>query len=507
MPAKIIRKEDAAKSPVEKKPATAKKAAAAKPVVEKKVEKKRVAKGRPDRPVEATPKEPVKTPKADKVKPLQFRDLWRERGNGIVQYVQMFQTSDDARLYVDYAEDNVPNLITRFSSKMLHTMDEDTKQDVLRAFRRALISHNIDQMSPGEIQTLHGLFSAQSIKNWRDEVASPSEGTLENLATHGIYLLAGSPLADDQNFQPRKTPVVKYSAGDEVYDLFTARDLDRVHNLTDDYERNVQHVDFQDYESLVQLKAFRAMLELWPTTFRHYANKAADVRDLSWTFITSVFRAVVRKDRVEVIVGEDKQGYSFFATTASLQDAVERVFHYFDTLSGDQLETVLKGVGFDRKAVAGMEFEIIQDIQQNPSAFMSSLPGKSIRLMGSGAHFTAAEFLLLAAEAPRGVLFEREDSAGAFDEYRMSVHEMDFRVYYLDNKVYDNGPHRGVASLREHQSNLSTGRAILNIHGIYVDEHNVMHLPISAEAESNFHPETGISPNDDSFFMNSVTFV
>lgn len=491
------------KSPTEKK-AVVKKPAVAKPVVEKKPAKtKPVAKGRLVRPTESFASAPIK-----KAKPLQFRKLWNEQHSALKNYAGAFDDMDSARLYIDYAEGEKPDAIRHITNAMLIAMSSCSRQDVNRAYRRALISYNISQLSADQMALLNSLYSAQSIKNWRDEVATPSDETLEHLEERGIYLCEGSPLEIDEFQQPPKKKVLPaYSAGDEVYDLFTERDLNRVHYLTDDYERNVQHVDFQDYESLSQLKAFRAMLELWPTTFRHYANNAADVRDLSWTFITSVFRAVVRKDRVEVIVGEDKQGYSFFATTASLQDAVERVFHYFDTLSGDQLETVLKGVGFDRKAVAGMEFEIIQDIPQNPSAFMSSLPGKSIRLTDNGAHFTAAEFLLLAAGAPRGVLFEREDSAGAFDEYRMSVHEMNFRVYYLDNKVYDNGPHRGVASLREHQGNLNAGRAILNIHGIYVDEHNVMHLPISAEAESNFHPETGISPDDDSFFMNSVTFV
>ncbi len=469
--------------------------------------KGRLPKGGPD--LSATP---TKT-KVSKPKPLKFRDLWKENVSDIKTYVNhVFHDDNDARTYIDYAEGHAPDGIRRITSEILRNMHDDTKQDVDRAYRRALISYNLGQLEPSHVALVHRLYSAQSIANWHREISHPSEETLEELESHGIYLCAGSVLMMDEFQQPPKgaqaaTP--KYNEGDDIFEIFTKRDLERVPNLSKDYEHNINNLDFSDYEKLGKLAAFRAMLELWPQSFRHYANAHADVRDLTWTFITDAFTAVVSSSRVEVTVGTEESGYSLYARVGGLQEAVEGVFSYFDTMSTDQLEGFLKTVGFDQEYVAGMKYNVMGDRDFNPTAFMSSSNGHAVEIYHNSTRMTAADFLMVAAHTTRGVRFEREDTHGSFDTYNLYLSGLKFRVMYLDNDVYKSGDHRGVASMREHQNNLSAinYRSAMAVHGVYLDDNAVMHFPISAEAESNFHPETNLGANDTEFFMHTVTFV
>lgn len=468
--------------------------------------KGRLSKGRPD--LSATP---TKT-KVSKPKPLKFRDLWKENVSDIKTYVNhVFHDDNDARTYIDYAEGFAPDGIRNISSEILRNMHDDTKQDVDRAYRRALISFNLGQLPPDQVALVHRLYSAQSVANWHREISHPSEETLEELEGHGIYLCAGSVLLVDEFQQPPRGAVAaapKYNEGDDIFEIFTKRDLERAPHLAQDYEHNLNNLDFSDYEALGKIAAFRAMIELWPKSFRHYANAHADVRNLTWTFITDAFTAVVGSERVEVTVGTDDAGYSLYARVSGLQEGIERVFSYFDTMGTEQLEGFLKTVGFDLEYVAGMKFNVMGDRDLNPMAFMNTGGNAhAIEIYHNSARFTAADFLMLAAHTTRGVYFERNDTHGSFDEYKMNLDGMVFRVLYLDNEVYKSGDHRGVASMREHQNNLSASNSIMAQHGVYLDEHAVMHLALSAEAESNFHPELAIEPKDDAFFMHTVTFV
>lgn len=469
--------------------------------------KGRLPKGGPD--LSATPT-PAKT-KVSKPKALKFRDLWKENVSDIKTYVNnVFHTDDDARIYIDYAEGLVSN-IHKVDIDILADMRDNTKLDVDRAYRRALISFNLSQLSADQMGIIQSLYSQQSIKNWMDESANPSEETLEHLEERGIYLCAGSKLAMDEFQQPPiapKTP--KYSEGDDIFEIFTQRDLERAPNLANDYEHNINNLDFSDYEKLGKVPAFRAMIELWPRSFRHYANAHAHVKDLTWTFIfdlygTEQLRAVVSSERVEVVVGTEQAGYSMFAQVNSLEEGVERVFSYFDILSTDGLDGMLKTVGFKEKYVAGMRFDVMADRVFNPMAFLQVDNEPSVEIYHDSTRLTAAKFLLLAAQTTRGVYFERHDTVGNFDEYDLHVDDMKFRVLYMDNEFYQHGEHRGVGSLRGHSNNLSAEQE-LSRHGIYVDAQNVMHLPISSDAEEVFQAG-GRTRDEEHFYMHTVTFV
>jgi hypothetical protein len=503
MAAKITPKNEPIKKP-------AAKPAAEKPVRKVRESKKpeakgRLSKGRPD--LSATP---TKT-KVAKPKALRFRDLWKENVSDIKTFVnRVFHDDNDARTYIDYAEGYAPDGIRNISSEILRNMHDDSKQDVDRAYRRALISFNLGQLPPDQVALVHRLYSAQSIANWHREISHPSEETLEELEGHGIYLCAGSVLMMDEFQQPPKgalAPAPKYNEGDDIFEIFTKRDLERAPYLAQDYEHNLNNLDFSDYEALGKISAFRAMIELWPKSFRHYANAHTDVRNLTWTFITDAFTAVVSSSRVEVTVGTEEAGYSLYARVGGLQEAVERVFWYFNTLSTDQLAGLLKTVGFDTNHVAGMKFDLMAGRDFNPTAFMRPSSELAVEIYHNSSRMSAGDFLLTAAQTTRGVYFEREDTLGSFDVYDMYVGGLKFRVLYLDNEVYKNGDHRGVASMREHQNNLSALKSSMVTHGVYLDDKAVMHLPLSADAESNFHPETEIGVNDTEFYMHSVTFV
>lgn len=486
---------------------------AAKPAAEKQARKPRETKpgpkGRLPKPVDLSA--PATKTKVAKPKALKFRDLWKENVSDIKTFVnRVFHDDNDARTYIDYAEGHTPDGIRRISSEILRNMHDYSKQDVDRAYRRALISYNLDQLAPDQVALVSRLYSAQSIANWHREMSHPSEETLEELEGHGIYLCEGSVLMMDEFQQPPKGAVAaapKYNEGDDIFEIFTKRDLERAPHLAQDYEHNLNNLDFSDYEALGKINAFRAMIELWPKSFRHYANAHADVRNLTWTFITDAFTAVVGSERVEVTVGTDDAGYSLYARVSGLQEGIERVFSYFDTMGTEQLEGLLKTVGFDLEYVAGMKFNVMGDRDFNPSEFMNPSHAPAVEIYHSSTRFTAAEFLLLAAHTTRGVHFEREDTHATFDEYTLYLDGMKFRVLYLDNEVYKNGDHRGVASLREHQNNLSATRSQLAQHGVYLDDNAVMHFPVSAEAAGNFHPEHELGANDTEFFMHTVTFV
>lgn len=494
---------------LDKKPAV--KAVAEKPVRKvreskpKPEAKGRLSKGKPD--LSATP---TKT-KVAKPKALKFRDLWKEKVSDIKTYVnQVFHVDDDARIYIDYAEGLVGN-IHKVDIDILADMRDNTKQDVDRAYRRALISFNLSQLSADQMGIIQALYSQQSIKNWMDESANPSEETLEHLEERGIYLCAGSKLDMGESQQPPAVKAPTYSEGDDIFDIFTQRDLSRVPHLAKDYEHNLNNLDFSDYERLGKIPAFRAMMELWPNSFRHYANEHTDVRDLTWTFLfdlygTEQLRAVVSSTRVEVVVGTDQAGYSMFAHVGSLEDGVERIFSYFDILSTDGLDAMLQTVGFRDKYVAGMKFDVMAERLFNPMAFMRTGNEPAIEIYHDSTRMTAAEFLLLAAQTTRGVYFERHDTHGAFDEYELLVAGMKFRVLYMDNDFYKNGEHRGVASLRGSSDDLIAGRQVLLSHGVYVDDKNVMHLPISDIASEVFQAG-GRNVDEDFFYMHTVTFV
>jgi hypothetical protein len=504
MAAKITRKAAVAEL-ADKKPAvkaldkiTATKPAR-KPREAKPEAKRRLSKGRPV----------AETPKAKPVKPLQFRDLWSENVLTIKEYVNRFGGHDAARVYIDYAEDELPSNILRINKGMLCSMIAGSDQDVERAYRRALISYNLGQLAPHQVANVQRLYSSQTIAKWRKEISHPSYETLTELESYGIYLVAGSILEEDAPQQPpQKQPGAPlYPAGDEIYEIFKLRDLERCAYAAVDYERNVNtNMAFDDYERLSKIAAFRAMMELWPLSFRHYANVGADIRDVTWTLITDEFKAVVSHERVEVIIGTDVAGYTLYASVDSLEEALEGVFHHFDTLSTDQLQGMLRTVGFDQMYVAGMKFDLLANRSFNPGAFVKPTYEHAVEIYHNSARMSAADFLLLAAQTTRGVFIERAETHGTFDEYNLIVDDMLFRVMYLDKTDASSNVHHCVASLSLHQNILMTGRLSLEAHGVYIAENSVMQLPVSEAAQERFFPDVE-NTEDEILFINSVTFV
>lgn len=477
-------------------------------LVDKKPEAKgRRAKGKPEPVATQNPtgKKVIKTaPKA-----LKFRDLWKENVSDIKTFAnRVFHDDNNARIYIDYAEGEAPENIRHINSEILDNLYADSKQDVERAYRRALISYNLSQLSAEHMGKVQSLYSGQSIKSWADEKSSPSDMTLDHLEEFGIYLAQGSPLDGDKTHQPpvKSAATLRYKSDDEIFEIFSLRELERVPNLAKDYEHNINNLEFWDYERLGKIDAFRAMLELWPKSFRHYVNSGADVRDLTWTFITEAFTAVVRENRVEVTIGTDASGYTLYASVTSLEEAVARVFCYFDIMGTDQLDSMLETVGFDKKFLAGMKFDLMANRDFNPFAFLKPSYGHAVEIIETGVRFSASDFLLLAAQTTRGVFLEVREDHGTFDEYDLMVADMVFRVMHLDKTApFESTITKGVASRHLHQRNLTEGRHHLEAHGMYVDEHSVMHLTITEAVHQRVFPE--ISVEGEVLFISSVTFV
>lgn len=491
---------------------TAKKAAAKKTETMKAIE---AAASNAKKPVASkslkavTPVEAPVAKKAAKKKPLKFDQLWREDYDAIHNYVNTaFETDDAARLYIDLAEFHAPQNIRLFTADILRQMQDETGLDVARAFRIALISYNLDQLSAEDMQTVLNVASQASVKNWRAQISLASEEMLEDLENEGVYLLEGSPLEIDEHQQPpKKKPVVAFAEGDEILDVFDKKSLLACPQLAADYDQNMRQVNYDEYDKIADIAAFRAMYALWPHSFRHHANvNTASGRRVTWTVITELFRAVVSEERVEVILGDDESGYSYYAKVDGFEAGFDRVFAYFNTLSSDQLEGALRTVGFSDYYVAGVKFDVVQGELQKPGAFVVPCAQPIVEIFHSANRLHASDFLMLAAQTTRGIHFEREDTHGKFDEYELILSGDKFRVMYLDNEVYSGGPLKGVASLTEHADQLQR-TAHLAAHGAHLDDNNVLQLPVSAEAVSNFHPEDGVKPDHDNFYMTSVTFV
>uniref|UniRef100_A0AB39CDH1 DNA polymerase n=1 Tax=Pseudomonas phage HRDY3 TaxID=3236930 RepID=A0AB39CDH1_9VIRU len=438
-------------------------------------------------------------------------DVWTEHHSDLANYCAATFRSNEIPTYTELADGDIGAVIA-FSPEMLIAMqDKHPKQDIEKLYRRALVKNGMANLDHKEIAVVTDLYGSREIESWTLGTAVPDDDQLEEMAERGIYLVQYSVLDIDEDYQPaiQAKPRGAYVEGDEIFDHFDKRDLDRVVHLSDDYTKiSDAGYDDQEYGLLVKTPAFRAMMELWPASFRHGYVEDTDQEPRWWTLQTECFKARVSDVRAEIEVASGAGGYTMWARVENLEEAVAHVFSYFDVLSSDQLGEILHDqLGFENEHVAGVEFDVAAKSNFTPDAFFDSEYHNEIQIRGNGQWLNAKTFLLLAAQTVRGVVFDQASTYDRYEAYDVHVGENAVHAMYFNNRAPDavqEGPRKGAASAHEHELLLAKGLgAQLHKHGVYVAG-NVMQLPLSVEAQAMFHANNTEAVHK---FMDAITFI
>jgi len=466
---------------------------------------------KPDESEEAPMAEKPALKKAVKKAGYTFDTVWSEHHPTVDEYVRTTFGTRERGIYMDIVEGHIDEIM-EVSPSMLEAMQaKHPRQAIESLYRAAIVKANVHALSAAKLGKLIGLCKSKTVRNWELGVALPTLVDLDVCHEHGFYLLAGSVLEMDEDNQPPAEEPGKreFHEGDEIFEFFSKRDLTRCPHLADDYATiSDAGYDDQEYPMLVNSPGFRAMMELWPDSFRHGVVEDDEDNPRWWTLKTESFSARVCDCRVEISVGNEAGGFSLWSRAENLEAAVAHVFAYFDVLSSDQLGEVMHDqLGFESDHVAGVEFEVAAKSNFTPDAFFDSTYHNEIQIRGNGQWLTAKAFLLLAAQTVRGVLFDQDSTYDRFESYDVHIGDNVVHAMHFNSRAPDaaqEGLRKGGASAHEHQLLLAAGvGAQLHRHGVYV-EGGVMQLPLSEEARAVFHLNNKEAVHK---YMDSITFI
>nr|DAF93490.1 MAG TPA: hypothetical protein [Myoviridae sp. ctshb19] len=461
--------------------------------------------------VEEKPTAPKKAP----TKKFHFGNVWQEHHDDLEIYCERTFSRQEADVYCNVVDGDLDS-VKEVTVSMLEAMtDKHPRQDIRLMYARALVQDNYVDLHPTQRAQLDEIYSAATVRKWMTQIGSavPSVDQLAEMYGYGIYLAADSVLPEHDTFPAPKAAPAKASVseGDEILDLFTQRDLERVTHLAQDFaEITDEGNNGVGYLDLVTAPAFRAMMELWPTTFRHSHESAidldADEPQEWWLLETEDFKARVTSKRAEVFVEHACGGYTLYTKTSTLAAAVESVFNYFDVITSEQLGAVLDHVGFENEHVGGVEFDLHRKEEYTPQSFFEAGYGhNTFRIIGNDTRLSAARFLLLAAQTTRGVVVRpvRSDET-RFTALEVHVGTSQIDALCLDMSVEANGSRKGAASLVEHADTLSeTFKEQAHIHGVFLNERNELELPITNAAREVLHSHNGSADS----YMEMVVFI
>jgi len=444
-----------------------------------------------------------------------FSNVWLEHHSDLEAYCDTTFNRREADIYAHVVEGD-SDMLNEFSGSMLDAMqDKHPRQQIDVLYRKAVLQRNYARLSPEQHAEIQQMFSAAPVGRWlSDNMASlPSYDALNDMHDRGIYVMDGSVL-DEEFHAPRKAVrAAAFSEGDEIYDFFTKRDLDRVQHLSKDFaaimDEMPANVHRNVYAELVNGPGFRAMMELWPNTLRHELESEQildeDGARVWWNLETCNFKARVTENRAEVFVEESGGGYVMYANTKGLCESVEQVFRLFDVMTSDQLGEIMhKNLGFENDHVAGVEFHLESKTNYTPAAFYDQAYSNEITITGNGNLYSASQFLLLAAQTTRGIVMRKANAVERFAAFNLHVgEEAEFHVLNLDTMAA-NGPTKGAASYADHINDLAPPFPRgAQLHGAFLNERNELELPLSQAAYNAFHQNN----KDADEYMHSIVFI
>ena len=456
---------------------------------------------------QSAPAKPAAKKPAVKKASYNFASVWSEHHPSVDEYVRATFNMKERAIY-DAIANGDRDSIELVTGGMLEAMqDKHPKQDIENLYRCALVQHNILDLSASRLAQLVALYGAKAVRSWEMGNAVPGLNDLDEMFEKGFYPLAGSVLQSDDLQQPTEEKAKRtFNDGDEIFDHFDNRDLSRVVHLADDFSVIVDAgYDDQEYPTLVNSRGFRAMMELWPTSFRHTFEHDDDVNPRVWVLQTENFKARVSDAWAEISVEHEAGGFTMRANAENLEDSVRHVFSYFDVLSSDQLgELMHKTLGFENEHVAGVEYKLDEKENYTPQAFYDKTISNSFHIPGNGQYYKASSFLLLAAFTVRGVVFDVGHMVERYEGYTLHVGADEINALYLNPTSAVEGLRKGVASLHEHTALLS-GPFVeqMHQHGVFLNG-SVLELPLGDEAFAAFHQNSKEAVEK---FMSSVTFV